>query len=984
MIAEGSTRITLAPPDREESRSFAASNGENGDATTWRDDGGADAAPPAPRERIPLHHRLSFRQARNTVLLTVVLGLFLSVGQILADYTKLRGRTDTLVEQVLNISRDSAAEAAYVFDKPLAERVVGGLFEYKPIIEAEVRDDFGAVLAAAKRNEGECSTAVSDLLIRDDPAYTLPLQVGTDRKLVGTLRVVVDRRAVAREFLDRAGVVLAAGAMWTLGLGLILMVGFHLSVTRPFLRICDALGGVDPRRPAERPIIVPREHEVDELGLLGRSINVLLFRLEGSLERHRAAETRVREREARLRGIMENTADAIVTIDAAANVETMNPAALALFDCDPDDVPGLSLGTRLVERDARRFRAVLSRELGHPERSAASRREFTVRRRDGGLVPVAMSMSLMIVDERATFVCVVQDITERRRAEAALRESESRLKLAVTATRSGVWDNDLKTGIRWWSPEFMTTLGYAEDAGATLSPDDLIHPDDLAWVGALRDRYLVGEVSDYQPVYRLRRADGSWMWVEARGQCLRDGDGVAYRFTGTMTDVTERKRFEEQLMYMATHDSLTGLPNRALLNDRLQHALGVAARSGHRVAALFIDLDRFKLVNDSLGHNVGDSLLREAAEIIRRTVRPTDTVGRLGGDEFLVIIEDLSDPQDAARVAKTVQRNLAHPIVVGGHQLFVASSVGIALGDRDAIDAATLLRHADAAMYSAKASGGNVYRFFIPEMNEAVTERLILERDLRETIENGAFELHFQPKIDVASLRLIGVESLIRWRHPKRGNVPPGDFIPAAEETGLIGAVGEWVVRAAVERLSDWTKRGVEPLPIAVNVSVRQLTDGAAVTRLREIIERSGVDPALLEIEVTESSMMDNIDAIIETLRSLRALGIRVSIDDFGTGHSSLSYLRRLPINALKIDRSFISDIPDNADDAAITATIIAMGHQLGLTIVAEGIETRLQYDHLLGYACDQAQGYLFARPMAAADLENRFLSGGRWLTASA
>jgi len=982
MIADGSTTMMLMPTDRPEPTRFPPA--ENVDVQGAADDADEDAGAPQVRERIPIRRRLSFRQARDTILLTIILGLFLSFGQIIVDYGKLRGNTDTLVAQVLNISRDSAAEAAYAFDKPLAERVVGGLFEYRPIVEAEVRDDFGALLAAAKRGEEEQTSPLADLLMREDLAYSLPLHVGAERKLVGTLRVVVNRHAVAAEFFERAGMVLAAGALWTLGLGLILMVSFHLSVTRPFLRICDSLGHVDPRRPADRPIAVPREHETDELGLLGRSINVLLFRLGRSLERHRAAETRVRERGARLRGIMENSADAIVTIDAAAAVETMNPAALALFDCDAGDVPGLPLDSRLIERDARRFRSDLSRSLEHPERAVAARREFTVRRRDGTSVSIAMSMSLMMIDERASFVCVVQDITERRRAETALRESESRLKLAVIATRSGVWDNDLKTGSRWWSPEFMATLGYSEGSGAPFSPDDLIHPDDLPWVGALRDRYLAGEVADYQPVYRLRRADGTWMWVEARGQCLRDERGVAYRFTGTMADVTERKRFEEQLMYMATHDALTGLPNRALLNDRLQHALGVAARANQRVGALFIDLDRFKLVNDSLGHNVGDSLLRTAADIIQRSVRPTDTVGRLGGDEFLVIIEDLSDPQDAARVAETIQRNLAHPTRVDGHQLFIASSVGIALGDRDAIDAATLLRHADAAMYSAKSSGGNAYRFFIPEMNEEVTERLVMERNLREAIENGDFELHFQPKIDVSSLRLIGVEALIRWRHAERGNIPPDVFIPAAEETGLIGAVGEWVVLAAIERLRDWVARGIDPLPIAVNVSVRQLTDAGTIARLREIIETSGVDPALLEVEVTESSMMDNMDAIIETLRSLRDLGIRVSIDDFGTGYSSLSYLRRLPINALKIDRSFISDIPANSDDAAITSTIIAMGHQLGLTIVAEGIETRLQYDHLLGHNCDQAQGFLFARPMAAADLERRFLSGGRWLTASA
>jgi diguanylate cyclase (GGDEF)-like protein/PAS domain S-box-containing protein len=935
-------------------------------------------------KRIPIHKRLSFKQARNTLLLTLVLGLFLSSAQIFADLLHLQSKTDSLVNQVLNTVRDAAAESAYAFDRGLAARVIGGLFEYRPILSAELRDDFGTVLAAAQRPRGERSPApLADLILPAEREYTLPLVIARNGQTVGQLRVAVDRDAVAEEFFSRAGLLLGASALWTLGIGLILLVSLYISITQPVLRIAHALAEVDPAHPAAFPLPVASEHKEDELGLLARFVNQLLVQFGRSLERHRAAESRVREREARLRGVMENVADGIVTLDMHNRVDAMNRAALALFGYEAEDVRGLPFDRCLAGNDIRRFLIALARCLERSNEPAeAVRQEFTALRRDGTHVPIALSVSQARIDDQVTVICVVQDITARKRAEQALRESEQRLKLAVTATRSGVWDTDLRAGVFWWSPEFIAMLGYDPYQPEERPPnwESLIHPDDLPWVTALRDRYLRGEVPEYEPVYRMCRKDGSWVWIEAKGQCLRDSTGTAYRFTGTMSDVTERKQFEKQLMYMATHDPLTGLPNRTLLQDRLQHAMTIAQRKRRHLAALFVDLDRFKLVNDSLGHNVGDALLKAVADAIRAAVRPTDTVGRLGGDEFLVIAEDLNEPQDANGVAKAILAAFAKPVELDNQQLFISASVGIALYDGGGIDIAAILRHADAAMYSAKSSGGNTHRFFIPEMNEEMVARLEMERRLREAIDQGGFQVFYQPKIEVATLRPVGLEALLRWPQEDGSYIPPDRFIPAAEELGLIPAIGEWVMRQALKQVATWKAGGIDPLPIAVNVSVRQLTNADSVAAIRAVIEESPDEAPWLEIEVTESKMMDNLSVIVDSLRGLRDLGLKIAVDDFGTGHSSLSYLRRLPITALKVDRSFINDISSNADDAAIAATIIAMGHQLGLTIVAEGIETAEQLDFLRRHNCDEAQGFHFARPMPVAELEARFRSADGWV----
>jgi diguanylate cyclase (GGDEF)-like protein/PAS domain S-box-containing protein len=449
-----------------------------------------------------------------------------------------------------------------------------------------------------------------------------------------------------------------------------------------------------------------------------------------------------------------------------------------------------------------------------------------------------------------------------------------------------------------------------------------------------------------------------------------------------MRDITERKRADERLNYMAQYDALTGLPNRSLFRDRLAHGLSQARRSGRPAAVLFIDLDRFKIVNDTLGHAIGDKLLQEAAARLKECVRSGDTVGRFGGDEFAMILLDLAKPGDAGLVAQKVNDILARPFDLDGNRTFVSASIGITLYPTDATDPETLSMNADAAMYRAKEKGRNNYQFFTPEMNERAVQRMQMETAMRRALERGEFLLHYQPKTDVASGAICGAEALLRWAHPERGLVSPAEFIPVLEETGLIVPVGEWVMREACRQIAAWQRAGLKVPPVAVNLSARQFQQKNLEQTIHDAIREGGIDPALLQFEITESLLMNDPQEAERTLRALKQAGVKLSIDDFGTGYSSLAYLRRFPLDALKIDRAFVKDIVANADDAAITLAVISLAHSLGLKVVAEGVETEAQLNLLALHSCDEMQGYYFSRPVAPAALE-AMVREGRRLTRS-
>jgi diguanylate cyclase (GGDEF)-like protein len=451
---------------------------------------------------------------------------------------------------------------------------------------------------------------------------------------------------------------------------------------------------------------------------------------------------------------------------------------------------------------------------------------------------------------------------------------------------------------------------------------------------------------------------------------LLDDDGTPRGAIGVCLDITERKRVEEQVRSLAYRDSLTSLPNRLLFHDRLSMAVASAHRHRRGVAVLFLDLDRFKVINDSLGHSVGDRLLQEVAERLRGCVREGDSVARLGGDEFTVLLQDVGTPADAARIAEKVLDSLRVPFRLDGHELFVTGSVGVSLFPEDGQSAETLIKHADTAMYRAKEQGRDGLQLYTPVMSVAALERLALESGLRRALARNEFVLHYQPILDIAGHKLHGVEALLRWRHPELGLLGPDRFLPLAESTGLVLRIGPWVLREACRQAREWQQRGHPELCLAVNMSVRQFLQPGLLGTVSAVLEETGLAAPHLEIEITETDAMQNAELMGETLRGLVSLGVRLSIDDFGTGYSSLGYLKRFPIQTLKIDRSFVGDVVSDQDDAAIVSAILAMARTLKLHVVAEGVETAAQLEFLSSRGCERAQGFYLGRPLPSDEVE--------------
>jgi diguanylate cyclase (GGDEF)-like protein/PAS domain S-box-containing protein len=560
---------------------------------------------------------------------------------------------------------------------------------------------------------------------------------------------------------------------------------------------------------------------------------------------------------------------------------------------------------------------------------------------------------------------------ERARTLEALRESEERYSLAARGANDGLWDWNLKTGRIYFSPRWKGMLGFAE-ADVSDQPEQWlgrVHPEDLPRLEGDLAAHLEGRTPHFENEHRLLHKDGSFRWMLTRGLAVRDEDGKPYRIAGSQTDTTGRK----------VYDGLTGLPNRVLFLDRLVSSLARAKRHPeHLFAVLFLDLDRFKLVNDSLGHTAGDQLLIEVARRLEGCVRLGDTVARLGGDEFAVLLEEVGDVNGATRVAARVHEALSTPCDLGGRQVFTSASVGIALSATGYESPERVLQDADTAMYRAKRLGPARYEVFDEEMRARALARLQMEGDLRATLESGQLDLHYQPIVSLGSGELLGFEALVRWNHPERGPVPPEVFIPVAEETGMIGILGMQVLRRACRQMREWMDRLPEerPLRVSVNVSGKQLAQGDFPERVAEVLRETGLPPECLKLELTESAIIENADSAVELLYRLRDLGVGVWLDDFGTGHASFSYLYRFPIETLKIDRSFIGQLDAEGRGAEITRTIVLLAHSLGLDVIGEGVESPGQRDRLRDFACDSVQGYLVSFPLASEEAGELIVAG--------
>lgn len=576
----------------------------------------------------------------------------------------------------------------------------------------------------------------------------------------------------------------------------------------------------------------------------------------------------------------------------------------------------------------------------------------------------------------------VQDITERRLTRRQLADANRMREAIVEAAPLAILVTDADGTLHSVNSAAEQMLGYtrAELVGRHTPALFLESPSDTAEgrPDAATFQALVAATVGESRECTWRRKDGSRLLVNLSLTPLGGHEGEVRGYLGIAYDITERKRREEYTRHIAHHDALTGLPNRVLMNDRLEQALARARRNGDKVGLILLDLDHFKRVNDSLGHHVGDELLKVVAERLRGCVREADTVARMGGDEFIILMPDMRDPASINRVAEQVLRRLSRPVMVGPHELNVTASLGVCSYPLDGPSAGILLKNADAALYKAKDRGRGCVQQFDSELELSVIQRMEIESDLRRALDRQEFCLHLQPQLSLSSGRITGVEALLRWQHPRRGWVSPADFIPVAEETGLIVPIGAWVLRQACEEVQALSAALDMPLRVAVNLSPRQFVPGTLLAQLREVLAATSLAPERLELEVTEGVLLGNLSEAERTLSEVGALGVSVAVDDFGTGYSSLSYIARLPLNTLKIDRAFVSRAPGNRRDAAVVQAILAMANNLDIQVVAEGIESEVQLDFLrreptVDIARLSVQGFLFSAGLPAAELQSRF-----------
>lgn len=582
----------------------------------------------------------------------------------------------------------------------------------------------------------------------------------------------------------------------------------------------------------------------------------------------------------------------------------------------------------------------------------------------GIIAATRQRLQAAIVHQRLT-----SEITALQRIEVLLRQSEERYALIANASNDGIWDWNLETNEVYFSSRWKAMLGYQDDEIGTHLDDwfDRLHPDDRDLVRQEVTRHCEGLTACFESQYRLLHRDGTYRWMLSRGLAIRSAVGNIHRLIGSQTDITARKVGEEQLRYNALHDGLTGLANRTLFMERLEHAIALAKRhENYDFAVVFLDLDRFKVINDSLGHMVGDQLLVTIAHRLKGCLRSSDTCARLGGDEFAILLEYPQGSSEAIRVVERMQQMLKTPFNLNGQEVFANASIGLILSAMNYNQPEDLIRDADTAMYRAKALGRGRYEVFTQEMHEHAVSLLQLEMDLRKAIEHQEFVVFYQPVIELRTGKVTGFEALVRWQHPERGLISPAEFIPVAEETGLILSIGRWVLYESCRQMKQWQQQQPTnpPLTISVNISRKQFSQPDLIQQIETILNETGLDPQCLKLEITESAIMEDAGSATNLMQQIKTLGVQLVMDDFGTGYSSLSHLHLFPIDTLKIDPSFVHKADTDLEKVEIIRTVISLAWNLGIDVVAEGIETKRQMSQLKLLKCDLAQGYLFSKPL--------------------
>ena len=685
------------------------------------------------------------------------------------------------------------------------------------------------------------------------------------------------------------------------------------------------------------------------------------------------AERQARDREERLFGILDAVIDGIITVNESGKIESLNRAASKIFGISEQQAVDSAIGGLLIRPEIENgtdfmgaFHHVLN---GTPENEV---HRWIGKRKDGSEFPAEIGVSMLRATDRNMLTIVLRDITSRVENETRLLESEQRYALAAAGANDGLWDWNLVEEKIYFSSRWKSMIGLGiDDLGS--SPEDwfrLVHPDDIKGLQLAISAHRTGKSSHLEATYRIRHANGDYRWMLTRGMAEYDADGTATRMAGSQSDITDQRRAQEQLIHDAFHDPLTGLPNRALFVDRLDQAIRRTQRkTEQKFAVLFIDVDRFKVINDSLGHSFGDELLIAIAKRLQECIRLDDTIARLGGDEFTILAESLTAVTIAEEFAQRIVKRFEAPFTIGGREVFSSVSVGVLISGEEHLKAEDLLRDADLAMYRAKSEGRGRYEMFATDMREHAMTIMELDTAIRHALDRNELELFYQPITNLQNGKLSGFESLIRWRSEERGLVPPNDFIPLAEETGLIVQIGDFVIREACRQKHEWNRLlpGKAPDWISINVSARQLVGHDIVPVLQDALRRFEIDGREIKVEITESLVMEN-PLIAESLfRRLKEMNIQLCIDDFGTGYSSLGALHRFPIDVLKIDKSFVQASSPGGNDREMIRTIAGLAHNLGLSVVAEGIETEIQLAEIRGIGCEFGQGYFFSRPLEAS-----------------
>ena len=686
------------------------------------------------------------------------------------------------------------------------------------------------------------------------------------------------------------------------------------------------------------------------------------------------AENALRESEERYRRLVQTMPDAVI-IHASGKVKFINPSGARLFGFRTcEEIIGLEI-INFIHPDYRQLveeRIRLTRDKG--EDLPLLEEKFI--RVDGSVVDVEVSAINFSINGEAASLVIARDITSRKMAETALRESEERYRTLFDLSPDAIIlfearENDVFWPIVECNRAACEMNGYSREEliGQSI---DIFHQHPVS-LEKRQEEYRRIQIEGKNPPAEIIhvRKDGTLVSIENHIHLIQFAGKEL--LLGIDRDITERKRAEEIIHYQTYFDALTGFPNRLMFNDRLSIALNQAEKAGDVLALLFLDIDRFKLINDTLGHDMGDMLLKEVATRLVDRLGDSDVLARFGGDEFVILLPQVERLEEVAKLAQDLLDNFKKPVMLRQMEVFSTLSIGIAVFPNDGEDVETLLKNADAALHRAKEQGRNIFHFYTPSINERATKKLTLENQLRRALVRNEFTVYYQPQVDARTGRFVGMEALLRWKHPKLGLVSPAEFIPLAEETGLIVPIGEWVLKKACEENKRWHEAGYKKLRVAVNLSARQFSQQNLVEMVSCILKDTGLPPEYLELEITESVAMQNADYTVVVLRKLGEMGVRISLDDFGTGYSSFGYLKQFPLNALKIDRSFVNDLVSDVDDA-IAKTIIVLGHSMSLSVVAEGVETMEQFNILKQLNCDYVQGYYFGHPISSTEFE-KFLS---------